>query len=66
LVEFIEFHKILGVSKFYFYNLSISEDVDRVLRYYMRKGEATVLDWKIGSKYKLMVSITVSTAKLSK
>lgn len=45
-VEFVEFYKILGVTKFYFYNNSISSDVGKVLKYYEKKN-AQILKWNI-------------------
>lgn len=47
IVEFIELYKLLGATKFYIYNDTISSDVDKVLRYYQKLGYLEVLDWKI-------------------
>lgn len=47
IVEFVELYKLLGVSKFYFYNESITNDVDKVLRYYMDYANVTVLPWNM-------------------
>jgi hypothetical protein len=48
IVEFIEIYKLMGAYKFYFYNASISQDVDRVLRYYVENDNVEVLDWNTG------------------
>ncbi len=45
IVEFVEFQRILGASKFYIYNQSITEEVDKVLRYYTEHLDFTVLPW---------------------
>ena len=47
LVEFIEFHRPLGVSQFVFYNHTVGPDVERVLRFYSARGLVTVLPWHI-------------------
>ena len=47
LVEFIEFYKILGASKFIFYNHTVGPDVDRVLRYYTQEGSVEVHPWTL-------------------
>jgi len=47
LVEWLEFHRLLGVSHFIFYNSSIGADVQRVLRVYQRRGVVTVLPWHL-------------------
>ena len=43
LVEFVEFYKLLGVSHFVFYNQWIGENVIKVLDYYQKKGEVTIM-----------------------
>ncbi|XP_053687286.1 uncharacterized protein LOC128736819 [Sabethes cyaneus] len=47
LVEFIEYWQLLGAERFYFYNKSISADVNRVLNYYQDRGEAEVHEWNV-------------------
>ncbi|XP_037074156.1 uncharacterized protein LOC119095434 [Pollicipes pollicipes] len=47
LVEFIEFHRLLGVSRFIFYNHTVGPDVERVLRFYQSRDLVTVLPWHI-------------------
>ncbi|XP_044586634.1 uncharacterized protein LOC123266459 [Cotesia glomerata] len=34
LIEFIEYYRLMGVSRFVFYNSSVSEDVSKVLKFY--------------------------------
>ena len=43
VVEFIEFYKLLGATHFVFYNLSIGDNVEKVLHHYHTKGEATIM-----------------------
>ena len=45
LVEFVEFHRLLGVTHFTFYNHSIGAQVDCVLRRYIDEGLVDVLPW---------------------
>ncbi|KAK2714536.1 hypothetical protein QYM36_008932 [Artemia franciscana] len=47
LLEFLELHKLLGVTHFTFYNNSVGHEVDCILREYMKKGEVTMLPWKL-------------------
>ncbi|XP_043200057.1 uncharacterized protein LOC122369400 [Amphibalanus amphitrite] len=47
LVEFIEFHRLLGVNHFVFYNHTVGTDVERVLRFYESRGVATVIQWEM-------------------
>jgi len=46
LVEFIEIHRLLGASHFTFYNHSVGEQVDCILRRYMESGLVEVLSWQ--------------------
>lgn len=45
LIEFIEMHRLLGVSHFTFYNHTIGDRVDCVLRRYIEEGLVEVLPW---------------------
>ncbi|GFY54159.1 glycosyltransferase family 92 protein [Trichonephila inaurata madagascariensis] len=47
LLEFIEFHRILGVEHFFFYNHTVGPAVDALLRYYMSQNIVTVLPWSL-------------------
>ncbi|KAF2358350.1 Glycosyltransferase family 92 [Trinorchestia longiramus] len=47
LIEFVELQKILGVTFFFFYNYSIGMDMDKVLQFYVNKGDAKVLPWSL-------------------
>ncbi|KAF2355657.1 Glycosyltransferase family 92 [Trinorchestia longiramus] len=47
LIEFVELQKILGVTFFFFYNYSIGMDMDKVLQFYVKKGDAKVLPWSL-------------------
>lgn len=46
LVEFIEMHRLLGVSHFTFYNHTVGERVDCLLRRYADEGLVDVLPWR--------------------
>ncbi|XP_053967259.1 beta-1,4-galactosyltransferase galt-1 [Anastrepha ludens] len=47
VAEFIEVYRILGARHFYFYHLSASEDVMRLLKYYQREGIVDILQWNV-------------------
>ncbi|KAL3883317.1 hypothetical protein ACJMK2_029592 [Sinanodonta woodiana] len=50
LIEFIEMHKLLGVSHFIFYNFNIKDEISKkVLDYYSERKEATVVPWSLPS-----------------
>ncbi|XP_078357290.1 LOW QUALITY PROTEIN: beta-1,4-galactosyltransferase galt-1-like [Oculina patagonica] len=49
LIEFLELSQILGASHFTFYNLDMSDEVQKVLNYYEDKGLACVLTWNLPS-----------------
>ena len=50
LVEFIEMYKIMGASRFIFYNHTVGPDVQRVLEYYQGTGLVEVLPWSLPVK----------------
>ncbi|CAL1277963.1 unnamed protein product [Larinioides sclopetarius] len=47
LMEFIEFHRVLGVEHFFFYNHTVGPSVDTLLRYYVKQNVVTVLPWSL-------------------
>lgn len=47
LTEFIELHRMLGVEHFFFYNHSVGQNVDILLRHYMQQKIVTVLPWNL-------------------
>ena len=47
LIEFIEIHRILGVEKFAIYDYSISKDVLKHLKFYIKSGIVEVFPWKV-------------------
>ncbi|XP_036331272.1 uncharacterized protein LOC118742946 [Rhagoletis pomonella] len=47
IAEFVEMYRILGARHFYFYHLSASEDVMRLLQHYQHEGIADVLQWNV-------------------
>lgn len=47
LAEFIELHRIFGAEHFFFYNHSVGQSVDTLLRHYMQQKIVTVLPWNL-------------------
>ncbi|XP_072390060.1 uncharacterized protein [Diabrotica undecimpunctata] len=47
LIEFIELNRLLGVDHFTFYNHTVGNQVDCVLRDYIDRGLVTVLPWNL-------------------
>lgn len=48
LIEFIEFNKILGATKFTFYNLTMSDDIDCILNFYKNYDNSVqVMQWDL-------------------
>ncbi|KAK3874532.1 hypothetical protein Pcinc_020550 [Petrolisthes cinctipes] len=47
LVEFIEYYRLQGATKFTFYNHTMGQDVASVLRYYENLGLVLVLPWSL-------------------
>ncbi|XP_046437680.1 uncharacterized protein LOC124188834 isoform X2 [Daphnia pulex] len=45
LIEFIEIHRLLGVSHFTFYNHTVGDNCDCVLRRYVDQGLVEILPW---------------------
>ena len=45
LIEFIKIHRLLGMSHFTFYNHTVGDQVDCVLRRYADQGLVDVLPW---------------------
>lgn len=45
LKEWIEFHRLVGVEKFYLYNNLSQDEYQKVLRSYIKKGIVTLVDW---------------------
>lgn len=50
LVEFIEFHRIVGVDHFFFYNHTIGPNAAKVLQQYTKEGVVTLLPWNLRIK----------------
>ena len=46
-IEFLELSQMLGASSFTFYDFETSDNVRKVLNYYLDKGLAQVLPWKL-------------------
>lgn len=47
IAEFVELYKLLGIEKFYFYNMSVTSDVDKLFKYYQSVNTIEVLRWDI-------------------
>ncbi|KXJ83224.1 hypothetical protein RP20_CCG007934 [Aedes albopictus] len=47
IVEFVEYWQLLGAERFYFYNKSVTAEVDRVMSYYRERNVAEVLQWNL-------------------
>lgn len=47
ILEFIEFNRLLGVDHFTFYNHTIGDQVNCILKDYAEKGIVTVLPWNL-------------------
>ncbi|KAK3874542.1 hypothetical protein Pcinc_020560 [Petrolisthes cinctipes] len=55
LVEFIEYYRLQGATKFTFYNHTMGQDVASVLRYYEKLGLVSVLPWTLPLKSKSQI-----------
>lgn len=51
IVEFVEFYRLLGATKFYFYKWWIGDNVDKVLTYYKEAGVAEVFEWRLYGQF---------------
>ena len=47
LIEFLELSQVIGASYFTFYDFQTSDNIQKVLSYYVDKGLAEVLPWKL-------------------
>jgi hypothetical protein len=47
MVQFIELNKLLGVTHFTFYDHTLTEDVSCMLKYYIKRGEVTLLRFNL-------------------
>ena len=56
LLEFMELNKMLGVSRFTFYNSKATNDTLCALRPYLRDGSVKLLDWNFDN-FKSQVDI---------
>lgn len=45
LREWIEYHRLIGVSKFYLYNNNSTDQFQEVLKPYIKKNIVTLIDW---------------------
>ncbi|XP_059159317.1 beta-1,4-galactosyltransferase galt-1-like [Physella acuta] len=50
LVEMVEMNKLLGAQRVVFYNHSTGANVDKVLDYYIQRGDIEVLPWHLPLK----------------
>lgn len=47
IAEYVEIYQLLGASKFYFYNMSMSSEVENLARHYESQGLAEIVSWNI-------------------
>lgn len=47
IAAFVELSQILGAQHFTFYDFAIGRDTQQILKYYVKQGQATVIDWKL-------------------
>lgn len=47
IAEYVEMNRILGASKFYFYNMSMSREVENLAKFYESQGLAEIVSWNI-------------------
>lgn len=47
LIEWLEFHKIVGVERFYLYNNNSTDSTKELLQPYVQSGEVVLLDWPV-------------------
>lgn len=47
IVEYIEIHKLMGISKFYIYKSEVSQELNKVLEFYSDAKTIEVLDWNL-------------------
>ncbi|KAL5279058.1 hypothetical protein ACFFRR_003587 [Megaselia abdita] len=47
IVEYFEIYKLLGVTKFYVYYLSSSDEVRKIIDYYEKEGLIEIFDWEL-------------------
>jgi hypothetical protein len=47
IVEFVEYYRLMGVSKFFWYEMDVSNRTKAVLDYYEREGLMEVTKWSI-------------------
>lgn len=47
IAEYVEINKLLGASKFYFYNMSMSKGVENLAKFYVSQGLAEIVTWNI-------------------
>jgi FkbM family methyltransferase len=50
LIEWLEFHKIVGVEKFYLYNNNSSDNTLDIVQPYIQSGEVVLHDWPFSNK----------------
>ncbi|MEG4213947.1 FkbM family methyltransferase [Microcoleus sp. Pol14C6] len=50
LIEWLEFHKIVGVERFYLYNNNSSDNTVDIVQPYIQSGEVVLHDWPFSPK----------------
>lgn len=57
IAEYVEMYKLLGASKFYFYNMSMSKEVEKLAKFYESQGLVETVSWNIDHVLKLDESV---------
>jgi hypothetical protein len=57
IAEFVEMYKLLGAEKIYFYNMSITENVDKMFVTYESEEIANIQQWNIADVLEMSESI---------
>lgn len=57
IAEYVEINRILGASKFYFYNMSMSDDVRNLAKFYASQGLVEIVSWNIDDVLEMDESI---------
>lgn len=57
IAEYVEMNSILGASKFYFYNMSMSREVEHLAKFYESQGLVEIVSWNIDDVLEMSESV---------
>lgn len=57
IAEYVEIYKLMGASKFYIYNVSMSQDVAKLFEFYESIGTVEILPWNIADVVQINQSV---------